>query len=369
MQATPLPERRSLGLGRSDSPSLSRKIGAVSKHLDGVIVGKEWLKSLRAASRGVPLATEVFGFECRLRDGDDRIDLGIAISRGSLRERSAGERSRLERAALLDVRWRQIRDFLELWAHTGTILATWVPFCFLEYDLPVKGSAVAVPSVFVALDSPLGPRGCNARTRTAPALYAARRALALLLGHPLSRELDASLARCLEKLPDGGYPLHVGAMLGRSARKVRLSVMTPLPHATSYLQSVGVGTSIALESATDRIHPLVGTVQLDFDLRPESCSRVGIGLRPQRTDLDQWQAALAAVGRIGSCSPRKIRALMRWPSTEPSRPNSSTRIPRFDRFLSHLKVGIAPRKPTEVKAYLGVRDLNAASLASVSTDD
>jgi hypothetical protein len=315
------------------------------------------LARLERIVAGAPDAATAFGFECRLEAGDGTVDLGVAVAPGNGgREVLAGLAGDLglERALAGDARWGRIRDFARRWSHPESTLHSWVSFLFLEYDAAAADDSTAVPSLFLALDAPLG----TAEPDPSPVRAAVREAAGILAGRPIPPELDAQVARAFEALPSGGWVLHLGVLLGRGAEGVRLSLAVgSSSDAAACLRRLGGEEAAhAVETAGARLAEAPPATQLDLDLAPSLRPRVGLGFRPG--DTQEWKVLLRAVERLGACSAEKASGLLRWPGQRRVALGSADFLLR--RELSHLKLVCSPGAAPRAKAYFGVTPLPAA---------
>jgi hypothetical protein len=315
---------------------LAERIALAARSLPAELAGPRARASLeRLAVRAPPLG-EPFGFECRLAPGDLPIDLGIGIDRGHAD--SLGEW-----AATRGASWGPLVSFLRRWSQ-DPLLATWIPFLFLEFDADAAEKPESPPSIFLALDSPLArPQSAE----TAPEVRAALHAVSSLRGRS-DEVLEDGLRRAYEALPADARLLHAGAMLGRRTDRLRVSVSIDPEAATDYL--IELGGSAAAEGLCEVVEALAGrcaSVQLDFDAGPEPGPRCGIGLRTGRSDAAGQAPLFDDIDHSGWACARKTSALRSWSA------GGSAATPGHRR-LSHLKLVCEPGRRPEVKAYLEV---------------
>jgi hypothetical protein len=299
------------------------------------LVGPDARSKLLQIAGRLPSAFHNVGFETRLAAADEEVDLGVSLrpdDDGALRLCGTGPIV----ADLVRERdaWRRLSEFSQHWCGQKTLLSSWVPFLFLEFDAIAASDPKPVPSVFVALDAPLDERPDR------PHREAAREAVLLLRGD-LPRELDAKLSRCFEALPEQGYVLHVGLMLGRATAGLRLSVTLPSGTVVPYLRALG-GDAAAAEAqhALREMPGWLTQAQLDFDLDPDIQPRIGFGIRPGMEAGDDWPSLLDECRGLGLCDPAKARALLAWPGIAAG----------VRRELSHVKLAVTSGR-IEAKAY------------------
>jgi hypothetical protein len=337
----------------SGLPDLGDALEGVLPDLPGALVTHPAREALRRLARSVPHLTRQFGFECRLDPDDEVVDFGMAVSASDGgREALAGRTDDPRLGALTgqEACWRRLRDFALRWSDPDAPLHVWSPFLGLEFDAAAVSQTVPVPSVFVALDAPLD-EAAGGRPQLAAAVEAAD-----LLRGGLSHALEAALESCFEGLPTGARVLHVGAMLGRAQEGLRVSAVLPAPELKGYLS--GVGGEAALEAAQVALAALphrFPTVQVDFDLLPAVSPRVGLGLRPARTEPADWEALFAELVALGCASEAKANALVGWIGVGPARRTGANGgWETYRRDLSHVKLVCVPGRAPAAKAYFGV---------------
>jgi hypothetical protein len=335
-------------------PGLAECLAAVAPDLPGALVDDTARRRMTAVAERIPGAMATFGFECRLAEDDTEVDLGLAVTPenggsellaaldapASGRPWAAGDRS-----------WPRIHAFVRDWLDAASPLGDWVPFLFMEFDVPTDPDPVPVPSVFLALDAPLRGDEPEAIDVGYPPLAALRRACALLAGEALAPEVDRMVLEAYRSLPANAWVMHAGVLLGRAATGVRLSIAAHGEAMPSYLAALG-GDAAAAQAAAliDALGDSVPWSQLDFDLAPAVLPRIGFGLQPSAPD--GWSALLEGVERRGWCTPEKRRALLGWSGRTPTSLAHGPCV--LERHLSHVKLVCAPGRPTSAKAYLGV---------------
>jgi hypothetical protein len=243
-----------------------------------------------------------------------------------------------------------LRAFDARWKDPRSSIHTWVPFVFLEFDAAEATEVVPTPSIFVALDAPLRNLATN------PHLEAAREVTALLLELAPDSPLTQKLEDCFTALPGSGVVLHVGAMLGRPDRALRVSAALPGADAASYLRRLGACDAAEAAVRTVAVFSKwMVRVQIDFDLVPGIRPRIGFGVRPRHAE--QWPALLADLGAAGLARPEKLAGLSTWPGRSSHRVGTASTPILFERTLSHVKLVAEPSGASEAKAYFGVEPL------------
>jgi hypothetical protein len=240
-----------------------------------------------------------------------------------------------------------LRDLDARWRDPRSPIRSWVPFVFLEFDAAEATETEPKPSIFVALDAPLHGLAAG------PHVEAAREVAALLL----DLAPDCSLVRRLDgyfaALPRSGVVLHIGAMLGRPERALRLSVSLSGADAAAYLRRLGAHDAAnAAARIIEGFPSWLARAQIDFDLVPDIRPRIGFGVRPR--DASRWPALLADLGAAGLAIPEKLSALAAWRGRSALHAGTASAPVGFERTLSHVKLVAAPTGPFEAKAYFGV---------------
>lgn len=321
-------------------------VRALESSLHEPLAGPRDRERLGLIAERIPSIWHRVGFECRL-GVQGPVDLGIAVLPGL-------EDGILKRAEAQGGVWRGITQLHHQWLTPHSKLARWVPFLFLEYDANAAMDLFPIPSVFVAVDSPID------RGRTSPQLAAVRTTLETLRGQPLGSVMASRLVQCFCALPSTGFILHVGTMLGRPGDLLRVSVLVRREDAPAYLrkldgnQAAEVATG-ALQVMTDRLTH----VQMDLDLSPEVSTRIGFGCRPNPASGGSicWLPLLGELMQLGCCTEEAARAVVRWPGILLLESETS---PPFavQREISHLKLVCEPGDAYTAKCYLGARSIS-----------
>lgn len=325
--------------------TLAEEIRAVES-IPASLGSPEHIERIASLLPFVPQPVTSFGFECRLAEGSQAIDFGVSLAAAS------GGPAALAAASHGDPRWRDIAAFGARWLDPRSKSRRSVPFVFLEYDADSAAKAVAIPSVFAALDSSI--RQTDRRRE----LAAAREVATALHGGVLPLPVSSQLEICFETLPRGGRVLHVAMMTGRPAASVRLSVLLPPESASAYFAALGA------RGAAENVAALLscalgarGDAQIDFDLGPPFGSRVGLGIAPTRRA--DWPSLLDEAVRLGLCHRAKANSLLDWPALEIVECDGGGWT-LLRRELSHLKVASDATGSIEAKAYLGASRLLSA---------
>lgn len=309
-----------------------------------MLVPKAQLARLARLSRHVPFAASALGVECRLRGENNAVDLGAACVRAAATlewPSRANACHRVRQSVSADPCWQAIDRFFRLWSTRGSASSAWIPFVFLEYDS--DGADPPVPSVFAALDSPVGV----APTRGCPEAAAAHEFARILLGDELRDEQVRAIDACFGAMRGRTRILHVAAMLGRLPRSVRISLSIPESEASEYFRRVGASApATELAELVAALPTRTPDLQLDFDLGPPLAPRIGLGHRPE--DRAEWEQLLDHLVERGRCDAGKAAALLRWVD---ERVDSRRGLRRE---LSHIKLIRGTGGDIEAKCYLGI---------------
>lgn len=330
------------------------RIDSLVSMLPAELVHPASVESLSGLEHYIPMGIHSMGVECRLASVESKVDLGISLTpaRGA-RESLATLRSprRLREASAQDSRWLGIKRLGACWRSPTFAVHRWASFLFLEYDAESAGKALPVPSVFVALDSPLG----DAATRGFPELGAALEVVTALLGEAADSVGD-QIVRCFRALRGQARVLHIAVMLGRPEKSVRLSVLIPRDMVDSYFGQVGTPEAAEAVRMLTTVSASGSFHQVDFDIGRPVDSRVGVNVRPQTSR--EWPRLLDALVGLGLSDPVKAAAVLSWPETAS---NSHLR-----NHISHIKLAGGLKQRIEAKVYLGTTGEAITRLNSIS---
>ncbi len=276
------------------------------------------------------------------------MDLGVALSREAADLTSSDLSpvgNEFDDALASEPGWRAIARFVRAWGEPHSLLHAWVPFVFLEYD--ESSHARPTPSVFAALDSPIGEAG----SRLSPELGAARQFAELLLGDEFDTRRSAALERGFCALRSHSRVLHVALMLGRNTAAIRLSVLAETELVSDYFSRLDAPDLAAqAEHLLSLLPERPSFSQLDFDIGPPTGARVGMGHRP--ANREAWGELLTHLVRLGAADPHKADAALRWLDASHSA--------GIRRELSHVKLATDGAGGVEAKIYLGLTRVAAS---------
>jgi hypothetical protein len=320
------------------------------------------------AERLPPLA--MAGLEVRLGRGNDQVDLQVRVG-PDLEEvllLVAHIRDGVAAGRLPDHPvWRRLAKVCERWADNPSAIPA-LSEAWLEFDNdPRRRAPIGLPSIFF---------GLSAAVPLEDAFAQSLELLAGLQGRPLREVTASALRRCFDACPPGAFVSHVGVMLGRDTRELRVNLhRVRADEAVGCLRAAGWRSDErALSALLVRLYGLVDHVRLCVSVSNEVDDRVGdrLGLEafyrnPRGLD-PRWRGLLEALGRMGLCDPAKADALLAWPATvtpassQASWPDhlvvrSLTRtdgaFSAIERRLGHVKIDYRDGHLPGAKVYLG----------------
>ncbi len=342
-------------------PALADSLPLVVSSLAPELVCEQRISALTAIAGTLPPVHRA-GFECRLSDHDDRVDLQQGILS------TDGEPSRLVDflgdAGAPGAAWERVHRFAQRWATPGDVLHDAVSELWLELDMAITAGPrpVPEPSVFAVLDP----------SRLDRALSGAQAVLQTLLDDEQARSLGPVVTRLHRECSGPARVSHIGLMLGRRSAALRVHISElPLRDLHPYLQRIGWGGDAASTEALARTLLDHGDLLvLCLDIVGELTPSAGLEcFFAQRHGLDpRWRTLLERLTTLGLCAPEKAEALLRWPGSvtpiddharwpDDLLVQSLIRPPdvlgAIDRRLSHVKLVCPPDAPPAAKAYFG----------------
>lgn len=270
------------------------------------------------------------GFECRLAEGDRRIDFGISVERAQAKHVVVPESEALCQ--------RMLRNWLALAPSMRASFSR----ATIEFDRPTE----------VALDRSAAPSlwgSAFAFFRVAlhggPELSCAlSKLLGALRNEPVDPHSSEQIARAL---PQGSQILHVAALEHRGAREVRLHFAVHsdyLPTLCRALKPSHVETARLLRTLiadlpVGRLAVQVSTREGEF--RPHSVEFVvPSGTRA----LTTWRTLLTRLSAAGVASEEKVDAVLAWPG-------SRTHVPLGGRIERGFYVALQLAQQPTAKVY------------------
>ncbi|MEG3437584.1 methyltransferase domain-containing protein [Pannus brasiliensis CCIBt3594] len=330
-------------------------LNVVAPYLADELISPRARAYLRTIARNLP-CYPIGGLECRLSGEDDRVDLLAYVPRGPI-EIPANAREHPV--------WKSLEEFGREWSDPDSLLSKKVGNLSLEFDLDREPSRILIPGIFLALDreSFFADDGWTKLLDRWPfdSLFPA-------IDPSL---LESNLQRCIRELPRTAWIAHLGTLLSRPARSLRIVIKDiPPDDVPDYLVRIGWsdrerGTG-ELVSALSR---WLDRVTLALDVGETIAPAIGLECRietPPSQD-SRWSEFLDYLVVRGICTPAKQKALLAWPgiTRKTDRPDlwpeslrlgdlfaGPNALSFFYRNIYHLKITYQPARPLTAKAYL-----------------
>lgn len=331
--------------------SLDETLAWLKPRFSRALIPADALKRVRSMARRLP-STPSFAFECRLGEGQRRVDFLTCVTQGwgcdELGALGPGARGPLAGPA-----WERIAAFCKEWESSELLRG--VSFFWLEFDLPgaVKGSPPPFPTVCV---QPGFRRGQLVKSPGREAEQIRRRTwrtLEVLSGGPMPRAVERSVARCFEALPPGSGVMHVAPFTVRGADTVRLVLYMPRRRLPEYLARIGwPGRPAEVEERVMGLLDFSGIVDLYLDVGERVLEPVGMGYPVPETPGDpRGPILLDRLVAAGLCTPQKRDGLLQWVGRESAMLPGAQWPSQLLRTAS-IKLVHRPRQPIEAKAYV-----------------
>ncbi|MDC0720300.1 hypothetical protein [Nannocystis bainbridge] len=327
-------------------------LAAVLPHVPAALVAPAQLGAIAAWSRRLPPAFNWLGFECRLGDGDSRVDFA-----GCCEVWDGGRDALL--AALAD-------DPGLCGAGPAALVRAWPeehvlkdsPSVWLEFDFVDPGPPAGF--AFLCLDPACANTFRAHRDAEPPplpaALAAAARGATLLLGHAPSAMCIDSLRRAAEALPAAGRTLHVAATPHRGGDDLRVHFALLARDVPAWLRRIAwpgdlVAAARALAIVGDEFRQVGVQLAIGDALRPTLGLEAYVARGP--AEFPAWQRTFAALAAEGACGTAKAAALLSawWGHTTVSLPSTPWRVAVHRQFYVKLTV---EGERLQAKAYLAI---------------
>jgi hypothetical protein len=329
--------------------SMENYLKIITSELDPNLVSPEALSHIQSLTQILP-SSSLAGFECRLGENQSGVDFQVRLPCLD---------QNLPESFLTNPAWQFLQDFYRNWTMPNSSLNREIENVGLEFDVNEQLPQVPIPSIFWQFreEAAINAEGLIQMVR--------------LLNHQISPLLESNLRRCADSLPAGVTISHLGAMLSRSVKAVRVNVQGISPERSlDYLKQIGwTDPTNTFSTLVSTVSEFIDTLILSFDVGDTILPKIGLEcfLNKQPYAQPQWQLFLDYLVERELCTPAKKNAFLSWPglSKKSSDPDLWPRnISVGDRFLgsraysvfwrkvSHIKLVYQPGIPLEAKGYL-----------------
>lgn len=329
--------------------SMQDYLKIVTPNLHSDLVSLEALSHIQSLTETLP-SLSLAGFECRLGANQSRVDFSISLPRLTMN---------LPQQFLVHPVWQFFQNLCQDWTEPTSLLYQEVKRVWMEFDLDSEQLQVPLPCIFLQFES--------GSVRNAETLnQIAHR----LLGQ-VSPLVESNLRQCVDSLPAEATISHLGTMLSRQSKAVRVNAKGISPEQLSdYLIQIGWSDPTKTFSILiSTLSKLVDSIILSFDVGDTILPRIGLECfqNNQPHVEPQWQPFLNYLVETGLCDPAKKNALLAWTgiSQRSSVPDlwpdnigfgdrflGSRAFSIFWRNINHIKIVYQPGILLEAKGYL-----------------
>ena len=337
----------------ASTASMDSYLRVVAPSLAPILADQEARARLRTLARMLPPCS-LAGLELRLRKDRHDVDFFVRLPHVD---------PQLSLSLLGHPDWRTIQRLCATIASPSEWLHERVRHLILEFDLDQPPAAVPNPGLFLELiqGEPLG-------TDELLALINA-------VGDHRYRStaLRDNLDRCLAAMPAGAGVAHLGMMLSRPGKAVRLVLQgMEVARIPDYLGAIGWHDPTQefarlIAELSDHADPVA---MLDLDVGETVMPRIGVEFyqRRQAESQPHWRAFFARLLQLELGNEEKSAALLAWPGYTQERSGKDVWSENlhlgdvlfrgmaksiFWRNLNHIKLSYQPGQAPEAKAYLG----------------
>ncbi|HEY9608787.1 MAG TPA: methyltransferase domain-containing protein [Allocoleopsis sp.] len=326
----------------------------VASHLHPELVSPLALSHIQALAQNLPPCS-LAGFECRLSAEQSNVDFQVNLGSWLPHAEFATNLSNSSYPI-----WKAFQDFCQEWTDPTSLLHRNIDNLWLEFDLDEQPSEVPTPCVFLALNQKIVSEAQELMQITLR-----------LLNYPTSLLLESNLRLCVDSLPSDAIITHLGAMLSRPNKVVRLNVKgIPPENLLDYLMQIGwKDQTNELSILVSTLSEFVDNVVLTFDVGETIHPRIGLEcfLEKQPRFEPRWQLFLDYLVERGLCTAAKQNAVLDWPGfsqkaelqdlwpmnlTWSHRLLGSNALSIFWRAISFIKIVYHSGIPLEAKGYL-----------------
>ena len=334
--------------------SIEDYLRVAAPQLASTLVAREALSNVQALAQNFP-PLSVVAFECRLEAGQSRVDFSVSIPWIPLD---------IPEVFLAHSVWQDIQHFCRDLTEPESELRCIINRSWLEFDLIDPLPSIPIPCFGFSLN----PQTFNDHKLWGIAIES----LLKLLNSSQSELIKIKLNQCLNCLPNQARISHIGGMLSRPEKAIRIVVteISPqqLPH---YLRQIGwTDSRNMLPSLVQKLSDCVDSIGLALNVKDTVYPEIGLECSFNNPSLNysSWQLFINNyLIQEGLCTPAKGNALLAWlgfsqktdrPELWPRNLNvldplfSAKAYSVFCRTINHIKIVYRPDSPLSAKAYL-----------------
>jgi len=317
--------------------------------------------------------TSFFGFEIRLGSSEANSDYLFAVSSKN------GERESLMKFFEHEMpdhlknlsEWRNLHNFTMKWSDPTSEINNNVLGLWLEFDTAHLTDNSNIPNIFLQIKK----TRIDSEEDEHKFKWITQKALPLLTGATLPKNIEENLINAIKKLPEGTALIHVGTMLSRQIKGVRIVINRIKPdQIIPYLKSIGwKDETNKLIQIINEIDKYVSRLVLHINIGETVDPKIGLecSFAEDRYHLEtEWEKFFDYLENKGLCIQEKRKALLDFLGIEQEHNDyefnfttymvapkikHSNYTSALVRYLSHIKIVYKPDYPLEAKAYLGVR--------------
>jgi len=337
-----------------NTSSMASYLAIVAPYLGECIADRERLSRIEAIASVLPLCS-IGGLEVRLADQQPCVDFFVRLPYLN---------PKLPTRYLSSPIWQGIQSICGGMAGGSGVFHEQVARIFLEFDLDEPPPSVPIPGMFLELntDQPFRPAELLLNVQS----------VGLPCHHSVAQL--ANIERCLAGLPKGAQVAHLGMMLSRPGKAVRLVIQhMPLENIVTYLHSLGWQdpTNGLAEILGDLSYYTDALAMLDIDVGDDISPKVGVELylrSGEMENLPRWKTFFDYLVTRKLASGSKTNSMLAWPGFTQEGGKTSAwsenlafgdtllrGVARslFWRNINHVKLAYQPGLQMELKAYLG----------------
>ena len=340
--------------------SIENYLKNVIPYLNDELVSPAALSDIQKLSRILP-PLSIAGFECRLREGDSRVDFQVCIPCFE---------PKLSESLSNYPEWIFIKNLCHEWVEKNNFIHQFLKFIILEFDVTEELSKIPVPCIFLSFDNKFAVDLINHKTIGADKLIDLS---SRLLNRQISPILQSNLQLCVDSLPKDAYISHLGAMLSRPIDAVRINAKKiPIEQIPDYLAKIGwVESTDKFALLLCELSKFCDYIMLSFDVGESIYPKIGLECfldkQPQENE-PRWELFLDFLVRNQLCTSAKRDALLTWSGLSQKHnspefwPDNISLVDRllakkaasvFSRWINHIKLVYQPGCLLEAKGYLG----------------